>query len=62
MIGQHHDTVRGFFAFVGGVLGVNFMAWLANSKDSLQGLLALVSIVILIATTVHRWKKPSDKE
>jgi membrane protein DedA with SNARE-associated domain len=62
MTDQHHDTVRGFFAFVGGIWAVNFMAWLANAKDSLQGLLALLSIVAVIVTTVWKWRDRKKNE
>jgi hypothetical protein len=58
---QHHDTVSGFFAFVAGLGFMNFMAWLANAKDSLQGLLALVSILVLLTKLALDLWRPSNK-
>jgi hypothetical protein len=58
---QQHDTVHSFFGFVAGLGFVNFMAWLASAKDSLQGLLALISILVLLGKLALEWRRPKGK-
>lgn len=58
---QQHDTAHGFFAFVASLGAVNLMAWLASAKDSLQGLLALVSILVLLSKLALDWWRPGNK-
>lgn len=58
---QQHDTVYGFLGLVAGVGFMNVMAWLANAKDSLQGLLALISIVVLLGKFVLDWWRPKSR-